>query len=266
MRNEKERDYMVVKSNELIQKAAYRLTAEEQKFLCYVVSRIKPTDKDFATITVSAADYADLIGIDKGNAYRDFKKMADSFHDKARWIKMGDEVQLFQVFLKPTYNKKQGSLSVILDPDLKRHLLQLRSNYTEYELWNIISLKSKYAIRLYELFKSYAYQRETTFEIDNLKELLCCENYKEFKAFRRRVLSPAIDEINELTNLSVECLLEKTGQGSKVQAVTFKITKKDSLAAYKAYRKTADKINEKVGNIKGQYSLFDLQPEDFSKK
>ena len=39
-----ERDYKVVKANEIIQRAKYELTLMEQKTFCYAVSKIKPTD------------------------------------------------------------------------------------------------------------------------------------------------------------------------------------------------------------------------------
>ena len=44
---EKERYYLVVKSNDLIQKTRYSLSTQEQKVLLYLVSKRKPDDNDF---------------------------------------------------------------------------------------------------------------------------------------------------------------------------------------------------------------------------
>lgn len=267
MENSKETGYLVVKSNELIQHAVYRLTATEQKFLCFVISKIKPTDTDLTDITVSAADFAELAGIDKRNIYTEFKEMANNLDQKRRWLTLDTgETILFRVFSEIGYNDHNGSLTVRLHSKLKKYLLQIHSNYTEYELWNILSLKSKYAIRLYELFKSYAYQKHTEFEVETLKGLLCCEGYTNFYNLKKRVLDPAIEEINELTNLNVSYTTKKKGKGGKVSDIYFDITQKKSMEAYKAYRKTADRINEKAGNVPGQLSIFDMKKEDFVKQ
>lgn len=262
-----QKGYYVVKRNELIQRASYDLTAIEQKFLCYVISKIKPTDKEFERVIISAIDFADITGIDRRNVYREFQKMAESFKNKAHWIKIENEdVELFQVFLKPRYNERMGNLSVILDPDLKKYLLELSGNYTLYELWNILSLKSKYSIRLYELYKSYAYQKENTFDIDHLKGMLCCENYKNFADFKKRVLEPAVNEINKLTDLNVEYQTIRKGKGGRISKIQFSINRKHSLDAYSAYLKTVENLNKKRGNIPGQQSLFDLELEDFENR
>lgn len=69
---------------------------------------------------------------------------------------------------------------------------------------------------MFELLKSYAYQHSKEFDIDDLKELLMAENYVNFKDFRRRILEPAIAEINEYTELSVKYNKRQEGCKSEV--------------------------------------------------
>lgn len=59
------RSMLVVKENELVQRASYNLTLEEQKLLCYVISKIKPGDKEFQRYIISAVDFAEVCGTDK---------------------------------------------------------------------------------------------------------------------------------------------------------------------------------------------------------
>ncbi len=259
----KKRGYMVVKDNQLIQKARYDLTALQQKLLCFVISKIKPRDKEFERYTISALEFAELAGIDKRHIYSDFKKMIDELDAKAQWIKIGDDTIKFRIFSEACYNNKQGSISVILNSQLKKYLLELSHNYAMYELWNILSLKSKYSVRLYELFKSYAYQREITTDFDTLKGLLCAEHYKLYSKFKERVLEKSVREINEFTNLSVVYNPQKKGRSHKVSAITFTITEKKSFEAYKAYRQSVARINKKGNQIEGQMSLFEMKEEDF---
>ena len=258
---EKSRNMLVVKENNLIQCASYRLTLEQQKFLCYVISKVKPTDKEFQRYTISALDFAEICGIDKKNVYTVFKKMAEDFNDKKRWIKIGDNNILFSPFNEPEYNEKNGSITVILNSRLKKYLVGVGTKYTKYELWNILSLKSKHSLRLYELFRSYSYQHEKEFAIEDLKSLLCVEQYKNFADLKKRVLDKGIEEINIYTDLKVRYEISETGRGGKVKKIIFYIDKKIHNDLLQAFVATCDRINEKNGQIKGQLSFFDMEIE-----
>lgn len=258
------RSMLVVKENELVQRASYNLTLEEQKLLCYVISKIKPGDKEFQRYIISAVDFAEVCGTDKKNIYRDFKRMAENFLSNKQWIKVGDNNIFFSPFSEAEYNVKNGSMTVVLNSRLKKYLLKIgvQGKYTKYELWNILSLKAKYSIRLYELFKSYSYQYEREFEIDNLKKLLCAENYKVFGDFKRYVLDKGLREINIYTDLEVEYITKKEGKEHKVKKVVFKINKKRIDDKLLAYYETVDRINEKNKQVKGQISMFDYEIEE----
>ena len=55
-------------------------------------------------------------------------------------------------------------------------------------------MKSAFSVRIYEIMRSYVYQKDVTFEINKLKSLLAVENvksYNNFKDFRRFVLEKA---------------------------------------------------------------------------
>lgn len=261
--NKKNHGYMVATSNEFMQQARLNLTNEMQKFLCYVISKIKPSDEKFQEYEISALEFGELAGIDQRHVYDEFKKMIEMFDGQARWIKIGDDTIYFRVFSEAEYNDKRGSVTVMLNKRLKAHLLKLGTSYTMFELWNVLSLHRKYSIRLYEIFRSYSYKHMIDFEIDELKSLLCCENYVLYAEFKRRVLEPAVKEINELTDLIVRYGEKKRGKGGKITKLYFEIERKKSLEAYSAYIKTIDKINKRDGQIPGQMSIFDLGVEDF---
>lgn len=266
MDKEKEHTYQVTKGNELIQRAAYNLTATEQKLLCYVISKIKPTDDKFEQYTISAADFADVCGINRKHIYDEFRKMVESFRNKSQWITIGDNQIYFSTFSEAEYNQKQGSITVMLNSRLRKYLLDLKRNYTSYELWNIVSLKSKYSIRLYELFISYKYfkgygEYEKQFEIEEIKKLLCAESYTLYANFKVRVLDKAVEEINKYTNLNVKYKTIKGGKAHKVTAIIFILELKQPMERITAYYETIDKINKKTGQIKGQISIFDYEEE-----
>lgn len=256
----KERSQLVVKNNDLIQKARYNLTSIQQKFLAYIISKIKPTDTELTEYEIRVEDFCLLTGIDKTYFYSDFIELVDDLdNNKSFWIETDKEIYKFRWFSDTRYLKGKGTVKVTLAKTLKEYLLGLTQQYTKYELYNILALKSKYSIRLFELFKSYSYQHEKEFNIDDLKNLLFATNYINFKDFRKRVLENAINEINTYTELSVD--YNTISKGRKVIAIRFIITKKEMLDSYMSYRKTIDKINENNNQIKGQLSIFDLEKE-----
>ncbi len=252
-------EYLVVKDNDFIQKANYDLSASQQKLFAVTISQIKPTDDVFERYTINAKDFAKIAGIPEKNIYRDLKTMIESFDEKAKWIKIGDNVIRFRVFSESEYNEGEGCITVMLNSRLQEYLLNLKNNFTSYELWNILSLKSKYSIRLYELFKSYEYQHYKKFNIDELKELLCAESYSRYSNLAARVIEPAVKEINQYTNLEVAFKAVQEGKTHKVVGIEFTIKTKSSKDAFQAYMETDTRLTKKNKQVPGQISMFPAQ-------
>ena len=139
------------------------------------------------------------------------------------------------------------------------YLLELTKEnqyYTHYQLKYILPMKSQYAIRLYELLKSYQRNNyEWFFDIEQLKKQLNCESYKDFKDFRRRVLEPAVAEINEFTDIKIAW--EPMKEGRKVVRVVFYMVGKNKTDLLEADRAIND-------NLDGQINLLDLLEESRS--
>lgn len=248
-----QRSYTVVKSNEIIQKARYDLNISELKTLAYIFSKIKPTDKEFQEYTFSIKEYCQVCGIDYKNGanYIYIKKNIKALRDKSFWLldEKGNEC-LVGWLSKAKINKGSGKITVKLDEDIQKYVLGLFDNFTQYELLSTLPMKSSYSFRIYELLKSYAFTKQHTFDIDDLKAKLAAENYKNFKDFRRYVLEVATQEINLYTDIEVSW--EPIKKGKKVIQVKFTIQSRDTWGRYLTSSKAADQIE-------GQISLLDYE-------
>ena len=206
-----EQNYLVVKHNDLIRKvqALLSLTVTEQKVALYLISLINPDDKDFDTVFVSISALCELFGLEKekGN-YKNLKKAIKALSDKSSWL----NGELFRWVDTAKVIPNSGIVRVKLSDSLKPYLLQLKENFTKYKLYNILVLKSKYSIRIYELLKSYFWEGVYSVTIQEFKNSIGCDKFNEFKDFNKRVLTPAIKEINELTDIYVEVTKLKTGK------------------------------------------------------
>lgn len=252
----KQREYLVVKGNELIQKTRFSLSLTEQKTIAYICSMIKPVkaidrakgcayqlDYEF-----NIRDYCKVCGIDydNGNNYANVKATLQKLRDRSTWMELEDGSESLVSWLnKARTNKKSGIAYVRLDEDLVPYLFDLKEKFTQYQLYNILGMKSAFSVRLYELLKSYEIQKTKTFDLEELKCLLMVEDvksYARFPDFRRYVLEKAQEEINELTDINID--FEPIHRGRKVVKVTFRITAKTPVERMLAGATANDRLGE----------------------
>ena len=216
------RQYLVVKHNDIIQQNKYRISKNsgnslsllEQKVLLYVISRIKPEDEELKEQIFDIAEFCRVCGIQAGgNNYPYLKEVIGKLKGRVMWLVAEDSETTVSWIDKATIYKKSGKIKIRLDEDLKPYLLMLSRNYTMFPLHNVIKMKTKYGIMLYELLKSFAFMGEVLeFSIDELKEHLDCINYENFTNFKTKVLLPALNDINTYSELKVEVEYKKTGR------------------------------------------------------
>jgi plasmid replication initiation protein len=99
--------------------------------------------------------------------------------------------------------------------------------FSTSEYYFLIRFTSQYAERLYEVLKSLDHKTVVDFDLADLCQRLaappsCRRNYADFY---KRVLNPAIKDINEFTDLDVD-IREKRGLHNKVETVFFSVRKK----------------------------------------
>lgn len=256
-----DRNQLVVKDNDLIRKARYNLSVNQQKIIAYLISKIKPTDKELQKYEISIQDFCEICGIDKTYFYSEIKDIVDNLDNKSFWVETADKLFKFRWFSEVEIIKGSGKINITLNSNIKKYLIDLKQNFTQYELYNILALKGKYSIRLYEYFKSYSFMYEKKIGIDELKQVLQAEHYVNYKDFRNRVLEKAVKEINEYTDINVSFNTENKGR--KVIALIFYIKRKEAIDRYISYTNTIDKINRREKQIQGQISMFDKKKEEF---
>ena len=250
-----QRNYKVVKANEIIQKARYDLNIVELKMLAYIISKIKPTDKELKEYAFSIKDFCQVCGIDylSGGNYERIKKQLKGLRDKSFWVMEEDGKEVLVGWLqKARVSKGSGIIKVKLDEDMHKYLIGLIDNRTQYEFLSTLPMKSEYSFRIYELLKSYAFTGGHTFKTDDLKRQLMAEHYKNFKDFRRFVIETAIKEINLYTDLEVSW--EPEYYGRKVEKVIFHIRQRDAWGQVEALNRASAAIEEQ---LPGQMSIFD---------
>jgi plasmid replication initiation protein len=210
----KQQHGIVIKSNELIRKSRFSLSVIEQRIVIYLISQIKPDDTERTEYEFDIKDFCEVCGIEYYYNLFALKDIIKSLRDKSVWIKLPNGAETTVAWIeKPYIYPGTGKVKIRLDRDMIPYLVQLKSNFTQYELMAILGLKSKFSIRLYEIFKSYEFAGKVEIDIEELRKMLMIENeYKKFYDFRRYVVDKAIEEITVFTDLNVSYTLIKDGR------------------------------------------------------
>jgi len=257
------RDYKVVKANALIQRARYDFSAQEQKIVLYLISKIKPEDDNFKLYDFEIKEFCRICGIDErsGKNYADMKNTIKKLADKSIWVTLNEnkDETLLRWIEKPYIRKKTGTIQIRLDRDMKPFLLQLKEQFTQYHLLYTLAMKGRYSIRLYELLKSYEYRTRYKFDIDDFKSKIGAEKYERHADFKRFVLLPALKEINTFGDITVTYSFAKTGK--KITEIEFFIKLKKELdERLETWAQIEQKLNPK--QMKGQISLWTVGAEN----
>lgn len=214
---EKAKKKKVVKANELVQRGRYNLSLQQQKIILYLISQIEPDDDSFKLYEFKIADFCEICGIhsESGSNYESLKDAVKQIADKSAWVTLENGTQTIVRWIeRPYISPNSGVIYIKLDSLLQPYLLQLKANFTQYELGTALAFKSKYALRLYELVKSLQYGDKPITRVYTMAELknLLESPYEGYRDFNTRVLKPAIEEINKKSDKLISYTPIKEGR------------------------------------------------------
>lgn len=221
----------VVKANSLIQKSRIPISScslQQQKALLYLISQLKPEQKEFTTQIFDIVEFCNVCGIDpqQGKNYRDLKAAIKGLRDLSFWVRGGeDEDEILMSWIQEvSISHKSGLIKIKFSDVLKPYLLELKEKFTQYELKYAMVMRSKYSLRLYEILKSYANINDVVnISLKRLKTLMSLD-YEKWYDIKRKVIDVALNEINIYTDLNIEYIPIKKGRS--FYSIDFYIYKK----------------------------------------
>ena len=109
------------------------------------------------------------------------------------------------------------------------YLSNLKANFTQYLQSDISDVSGAYTIRFYELICQYRTIGKREVSIQDLRFILNIgDKYPLFYDFKKRVIEPAIKEINEKTPMQIS--YEQKKKGKTVVGIAFKFKEKPKQA------------------------------------
>lgn len=226
-------DMEVWQSNRLVE-AAQTLTLAEKRLVIAAAALHDPRKPlpPKGTVTLHVDDFRDVFGLDHHGAYEALRDAAARLYNRSirriynsngkpveehvRWVWMA------------RYAKGQGTVTLGFSPAVAPYLTMLHTEFTRYKLKQIGSIGSFYGLRLYELCAQFRKAGERTISLVRLRDMFDLgDKYQSIRDLRRRVLDPAIAEINKHTDLCV--VVTPARKGRKVVGFHFDITQDDQI-------------------------------------
>lgn len=236
-----EDNYLVYKRNELIH-AKFDLSSFSQKTMVALIARIDPRRAELPIFEFNVSELAHILGISKQRVFSCIEDVTTELQsqivkveirDKAREQKIKDELEAakkegrepkpfvyaksksfdkFNWFEVSSYRQEEGLIRFKFNSRMENYLLDFNNNFTRYSLPNVLKMNSKYAIRFYEIFRSFLPMKSIdngqtevfrVIQYDHLREMLGInpKSIKKFYEFERSVLKQAKKELDK-TDLS----------------------------------------------------------------
>lgn len=120
-------------------------------------------------------------------------------------------------------------------PEMLKEKIRFPSMYAPLNMILIAGFKCSYAIILYELLRDYLNaQKIPLISIADYRVLMGIKDheYKEFRNFRNYVIIPAVEELNEKSDLTCRYELIKKPFSNKYESIRFFVTKKTGNLTY----------------------------------
>lgn len=217
---------------------------------------------------IQIKDFLESIGANKKN-YKHFIESVEIMQSNLLRWKEGDDIITTAIVTKSIHNPKTGKVEMFIDSDIAKRILEIKidGNFSFLKS-NVFRLQNAQAIKLYPFFKSWVNHGvyQTDLERFKLQFGYNTSGYKYWSNLEIKVFTPAIEEINEKTDINVfyETLGENLdGKRPKVKGVLFKIRKKDDIKFLNGLEsqefknsKNQTNVNEEEDQLIESYKMF----------
>jgi plasmid replication initiation protein len=237
----------VYKSNALVE-AQYRLSVAEQRIMLAAISQVRRDQEitDEVLYSITAAEIAAMSGTSTKQAYRELEKAA--LRLKRRDVRLIQEpngqgrkrkVMITGWVQTIIYVEEEGRIELRFSKDMLPYLTQLTEQFTRYALADVAQMTSAHGIRLYELLCQWRGTNEREVSINWLRDAFQLDDkYPAIKDLKKRVVEPAIEQVNKHSPLWVKWSQRKTGRRVSHLVFTFgeKAGSKQKAVANKRYK------------------------------
>ena len=226
---------LVVKDNALIN-ASYNLELTEQRLIMLAIINARESGQGITAdskLEIHASDYAKLFNVSADASYKALREAVNNLFNRqfsytAEYKKTGKVgIVRSRWVSRIFYVDDLALLEITFAPDVVPLITRLEEHFTKYEAKQVAHLTSKYATRLYELLIAWReVGKVPQIEIGEFRNRLGLldDEYTAMHNFKKRVLEPSIQQINEHTDINVT--YEQHKKGRLISGFSFRLKQK----------------------------------------
>lgn len=228
----------IVRQSSALAEATYELSRDERRIIYMAAMQCAQNESpgqlsfDVTDYEISVSDYQSIFNIELNEASRDVRAAIKSIYSKSVRIHDPNEssqseksIEDIRWIVGKKNLPKRGSWQITLNPLVVPHLTSL-ANSIKYPIQQIVGLQNTHQYRLYDLFMAELDDDNTgqrIIDVEWLRAVFCLgKSYELYSNIKKRIIEPAIKQINEHTPLSVSYTEDKSGR--KVVSWTFTYT------------------------------------------
>ncbi|MFM0140448.1 replication initiation protein [Caballeronia grimmiae] len=216
-------------------RAGHGLSLAEKRLVSAAVSKLdsrrvlKPGEVPVTKI--SAAEYAEAFDVDIHTAYDQLKASADALYNRSITFfepahkRSGKPLEPTMVKVrwvgKAKYHRTEGWIELHWWPEILVALTDIQGQFTQYQLRQASTLRSIYSWRLLELLTRFKSQGWAQYTIEDFAVSMDATEKQraDFAAIRRKMIEPAVKELQEKDGWKIEWKPIKAGR--RVKGVRF---------------------------------------------
>jgi plasmid replication initiation protein len=223
----------VTMSNALT-RAGHGLTLAEKRIVAAAVSKLDSRKAlppgEVPRTRVTAIEYAETFKVDMDTAYDQLQAAAKQLYKRSitffepAYKRNGKPLPPTMVQMRwvgsVKYQDGEAWVELAWWPELIRHLLGLKTQFTTYQLQQASALRSIYSWRLLELLTRFESTGWAEYTIEDFKTSVDAPaSLSDFGQVKRRIIEPAVKELTEKDGWIIQWRPIKAGR--KVKAVRF---------------------------------------------
>ncbi len=222
--------YYLVMRNDVIELGFKNMDKFGADLFCLVMREIRRNVEKLNknTCTFEYRELKEILNIDDHLSYEMYKKEIDRFKKTIMscWYEFENEeigVEM-AVFTEVINDKKNRTITVKANPDFLDFFLP-SSRFTYISLIEFCSLKTMYSKRLYAFLKQFRNTGYRRVSVQRFREYIdaTSKTYDDFAQLRRRVITPAVNELKDKGYFpDIKVKEEKGDNGKKVASLLFR--------------------------------------------
>lgn len=264
---------MVVSNNYIHAIHPERMSINAMKLFRLAITQCRKSDSGFFEYEFRIQDIAEAFDIAPNNLYTEAQESCKKMMQSLLYIGDGNPKHDWKyrtIFDECSYSSKDGIIRVQLSDKMTDLFLQLKRDFTRIPISAVLTMKSKYAIRLYELIceklnSQFPYAdvaTEIQLSLDDARKVTGTDKkktYDKISNFKSRVLLPSLAEIED--NAGWKIILTDIKYGRRVTGFNLVVWSRNGYEYIEECKRKGVLPNH--GNralddqLPGQMSIFD---------